>query len=154
MKKLKMLLIALPISLLLMSSCKQKGCTDPDAVNYSSYAEKSDYSCKYAYLTKVSVSTSFGLTAPDLFVKFGRVSNTETWDEITEVVNNNYSANWSINDLKMKNEEWEYFVYDEDFTTNEIVFYGNFNPVTDLTGNNQVVQTRDNGTISFDFDVK
>jgi len=47
MKKLKLVLMALPITLLLMSSCKKEGCTDPDSKTYNADAKKDDGSCQY-----------------------------------------------------------------------------------------------------------
>ncbi|NOQ76058.1 MAG: hypothetical protein GQ574_28890 [Crocinitomix sp.] len=38
-------------SLLMVASCKKKGCTDPIAVNYSTEAEKDDGSCNYELTT-------------------------------------------------------------------------------------------------------
>ncbi len=45
MKKL-LFLLAIPMALT-VTSCKKEGCTDPEAVNYSSGAKKEDYSCTY-----------------------------------------------------------------------------------------------------------
>jgi len=49
------------------SSCsKDKGCTDPSAINYDSNAEEDDGSCRYD-------------NAADLVVKEGTISSNETW---------------------------------------------------------------------------
>jgi hypothetical protein len=41
----KVMLIALGSSLMLATSCKKKGCTNPEATNYSEEAKKDDGSC-------------------------------------------------------------------------------------------------------------
>jgi len=48
MKYALLLLITLPLAL---SSCRERGCNDPDAINYEDSANRDDGSCRYA--TKV-----------------------------------------------------------------------------------------------------
>jgi hypothetical protein len=49
MKNLRFLTLALVLaSVSLFTSCKKKGCTDPDSINYNADAKKDDGSCKYA----------------------------------------------------------------------------------------------------------
>ena len=48
MKNLKFLALALVFaSVSLLTSCKKKGCTDPDSINYNADAKKDDGSCQY-----------------------------------------------------------------------------------------------------------
>ena len=49
MKNSSLILLALSLSVaaVFTTSCKKKGCTDPDAINYSEEAEKDDGSCSY-----------------------------------------------------------------------------------------------------------
>ena len=49
MKKSRFILFAIVISVVAVftTSCKKKGCTDPDAINYSREAEKDDGSCSF-----------------------------------------------------------------------------------------------------------
>lgn len=49
MKKLFKISFVLLLLLVLTTSCKKKGCTDPEATNYDSSASKDDYSCEYSY---------------------------------------------------------------------------------------------------------
>jgi len=49
MKKASFILLAVTISVatVFTTSCQKKGCTDPEALNYSEEAEKDDGSCTY-----------------------------------------------------------------------------------------------------------
>ena len=42
-----LLVVALGIATVFITSCQKKGCTDPEAINYSEEAEKDDGSCSY-----------------------------------------------------------------------------------------------------------
>ena len=42
-----LLVVALSIATVFTTSCQKKGCTDPEAINYSEEAEKDDGSCSY-----------------------------------------------------------------------------------------------------------
>ena len=42
-----LLVVALSVATVFTTSCKKKGCTDPEALNYSEEAEKDDGSCSY-----------------------------------------------------------------------------------------------------------
>ena len=42
-----LLVVALSIATVFTTSCKEKGCTDPEALNYIETAEKDDGSCSY-----------------------------------------------------------------------------------------------------------
>jgi Pectate lyase len=60
------------------TSCKKKGCTDPDAINYSEEAKKDDGSCEYAPVVNEEVLTGFitsnkTLTADKIWVLDGKV---------------------------------------------------------------------------------
>ena len=49
MKNLRFLTLAVVVaSVSFLSSCKKKGCTDKDGINYNADAKKDDGSCKYA----------------------------------------------------------------------------------------------------------
>lgn len=47
MKTIKISVLALLLSSLAFSSCKKKGCMDPDAVNYDENAKKEDNTCNF-----------------------------------------------------------------------------------------------------------
>ena len=42
-----LLVVALSVATVFTTSCKKKGCTDTEAINYSDEAEKDDGSCSY-----------------------------------------------------------------------------------------------------------
>lgn len=66
MKKLLLLTVIASVGLL---SCKKKGCTDPNAVNYSSEAKKDDGSCQYIPIITIigqsTVTVTLGSTYTD-----------------------------------------------------------------------------------------
>jgi hypothetical protein len=137
MKNLRFLSLALAVvSVSFLSSCKKKGCSDINADNYDSSAEKSG-TCYFRYGSSVSViapnSVNYDpLDAPDLFIRFAKSSSPQ-WDYTTPVVDNSYSftANFATEFL-FTNEQWDYEVYDYDtFDANDLVCSGSFNPLED-----------------------
>jgi hypothetical protein len=138
MRTLKLLSFGLLIlSATVFTSCKKKGCTDMDADNYSSSAEKSDGSCSFRYGKTVSVITPSSvnydpLDAPDLFIRFAKKTSSQ-WDYTTPVVSDSYTftANFP-NEYLFTNEQWDYEVYDQDtFDADDLVCSGSFNPLED-----------------------
>lgn len=80
MKKIKLFSL-FAFGLLTLNSCKKEGCIDPDAVNYSTEAKKSDGSCNYEskvtfwfdqqtadYLYNTDVSDYVSITINGVFV--------------------------------------------------------------------------------------
>ena len=153
--KINILLIA-SVLVISLSSCKKKGCMDSEAMNYSASAEKSDGSCNYLYLSEISanVNSSFSLFAPDLYVNYGKASNTATWDYTTIVKDNQYNTTWDVTDIRMYNESWDFVLKDQDITSDETVLAGDFNPINDRNSSNQVILSGGNGNITFKFKVK
>jgi hypothetical protein len=159
MKKNQFLVIMLfLLSAVFFSSCKKKGCTDINADNYDSSAEKSG-TCYFRYGKTVAViapnSVNYDpLDAPDLFIRFAKTSSPQ-WDYTTPVVNDSYSftANFN-NEYLFTNEEWSYEVYDEDtFDPNDLVCSGTFNPLKDGT-DGKVVIFNGGVEIQFPYSVK
>ena len=155
---LRFLTIALILaSVTFLSSCKKKGCTDIDADNYDSLAEKSS-TCYFRYGNKVTVITPSSvnydpLDGPDLFVKFAKNSS-PSWDYITTTGSNSYSFGETFTDFLFTNEQWDFIVYDFDtLDPDDIVCSGSFNPILD--GNDGVITVIANGcTVKFDYSVK
>lgn len=60
MKKVKFVTMALMVAVLALgaTSCKKKGCTDPNANNYNSEAKKDDGNCTYPVINMTGAGTS------------------------------------------------------------------------------------------------
>ncbi len=49
MKKVSLIISAVLMTAMMITSCKKEGCTDPEAVNYDAKAKKDDGSCTFPY---------------------------------------------------------------------------------------------------------
>jgi hypothetical protein len=154
MKKLKLIPIALiALSISFITSCRKKGCSDLDADNYDSQAEKSG-TCYFRYGNKVVIiapnSINYDpLDAPDLFIKFAKNSSPQ-WDYTTTVIDNSYSFTANFNaEYMFTNEQWDYEVYDQDtFDADDLVCSGSFNPLKDGTDGKIIIF---NGGVEIQF---
>lgn len=139
MKKQTIILSLLACSIMTIQSCKQKGCMDKDADNYSSYAEKSDGSCAFRYATGVQVSTPTNgnydiLSGPDIYVRFAK-SSSPNWDYYTNTSADSYSTSLTVPlDIMFTNEDWVFEIYDyDDLDAHDLILFGTFNPLETLT---------------------
>ena len=158
MKKLRFLTLALVLlSASSLSSCRKKGCTDIDADNFDSSAEKST-TCYFRYGNIVSVITPSSVNydpfdAPDLYVHFAK-STSSAWDYTSPTVSNSSSITATFPDFLFGNEQWDFEVYDYDTVDpDDLVCAGTFNPLED--GKDGVITITANGcTVKFQYNVK
>jgi hypothetical protein len=146
------------ISILFFTSCKKKGCTDVNADNYDSQAEKSS-TCLFRYGKTVSVFTPSSVNydpidEPDLYIRFSKSSSSQ-WDYATTVVNNSYTLTASFNnEFLFTNEQWDYEIYDQDtFDSDDLVCSGSFNPLKDGS-NGKIDILNGSVVIQFPYSVK
>jgi hypothetical protein len=150
-------LILIFTSFAMLSSCKKKGCTDIDADNYDSSAEKSSV-CKFRYGNNVTVYTPNSvnydpLDAPDLYVRFAK-SSSSSWDYNTTIGSNSNSLTANFTDFLFGNEQWDFEVYDYDtLDADDLVCSGTFNPLTD--GKDGEIKILTSGcTVTFKYSVQ
>ncbi len=152
-----LLIVIVFLSVASLSSCKKEGCTDIDADNYDSSAEKSSV-CKFRYGNNVTVYTPASvnydpLDAPDLYMRFAK-SSSSSWDYTTTTVSNSNSLSATFTDFLFGNEQWDFEVYDYDtLDADDLVCSGSFNPLTD--GKDGAITIVANGcTVTFKYSVK
>lgn len=88
----KLVLLSLVFGAVLLSSCKRKGCTDPNATNYDAKAKKSDPDDPCIYPT---IANNYsGMTTTE--VEYDGVNYTQITGSITENNTLDASTNWLI----------------------------------------------------------
>jgi hypothetical protein len=152
---------------LTIPSCKdddKEGCTDPNADNYDSKADKNK-DCRYRYASNIDITsiptTKPGGSAwdddnsgPDLKLNFGK-STSSTYDYTTNTGENGGTSvtlmpNGSV---QYTNEEWKFQLVDVDALSSEVIASGTFNPLKSTTEN--VLEVQANGvTFKFKYTIK
>lgn len=159
MKKIKQLTIA---GILLFSfisgGCKKKGCTDKNADNFESDAEKNDGSCAFRYSSAIEVNTPTTgnydpFDGPDLYIQFAKKTSS-TWDYKSGTGSDSYSTSLTAPSVMFTNEEWQYELYDYDvLDPDDLIASGTFNPLADGSDGN--IRISGNGiTINFQYATK
>jgi hypothetical protein len=164
MKKSKLVLMIFAAAILGTAGCsKKEGCTDNNANNYDSDAEKNS-GCVFRYSSTIDISgvstnnpngDSWDIdgTGPDLKMNFGK-STSSGYDFTTDIKYDESSATLTpSSSIQFTNEEWKYQLVDEDlFSSPETIATGTFNPVTQ-GGSNLISITNGNVIIKFNYTV-
>jgi hypothetical protein len=165
--KMKLMTIGLLSSLLIAftPACKKdkEGCTDPNADNYDSKADKNT-ECRFRYASNIEVSSVPSTkpdgsgwddgNGPDLKLNFGKSSSSG----FTYTTNTADDAGASATlmpsgSVQFTSEEWKYELIDVDLLGNETIATGTFNPLRSSTNNEFEVEN--NGVkIKFKYTIK
>jgi len=106
----KLLFIGLAAGLVSLSACKKKGCTDPEAINFSEEAQKDDESCTYAPEAQdvtVHMDHKWGANDFDLNTAY---THPTTGDELTFTTLKYYVSN-----IKLKKDDGTWWVEPESY---------------------------------------
>ncbi len=150
----------------LFSACNRDvtGCTDSNADNYASKANK-NADCRYRHASNIDISgissTKPDGTAwdngdnPDVKVNFGKKSSSG-YDHSTNTADNASStATVTPNGtVTFSNEDWKYEIVDVDALGNEVMSTGIFNPLTATVTDNTITVTNNGITIKFKYTIQ
>lgn len=104
----------------LWSSCKEPGCTDPLATNFNLEADKDDDSCEYQYPVKINV----------VLTENGRELNVYGTYDNNSVSYRLETLKYYLSHLKLNNYEVaDVFLYDAESDNNFILTYHNKNTI-------------------------
>lgn len=162
--KSKLVLIIFTVALLGTVGCSRKeGCTDSNANNYDSGADKNS-GCAFRYSSTVDISGvltnnpngdpwDIDGTGPDLKMNFGK-STSSAYDFSTDTQNDVSATTLTpSSSIQFTNEEWKYQLVDDDLLSSpEVIATGTFNPVTQ-GGSNVISITNGNVIIKFNYTV-
>lgn len=125
--------LTLLFSTILITSCKHKACTKPDAINYDSNAEKDDGSCQFqsqvVFWYGQNISDSLiaagtnSLTYYVNDVSLGSASTTKYWDVEPEC---ELSTTLKF-DVEMNNNEKSLYIYEVLNQSGNVVWSGTVN---------------------------
>jgi hypothetical protein len=132
-------LLFIPGALILGSSCKKYGCTDPDSANYDAKANENQ-ACKYYLANGVAINNIAELndsgstwdqgSQPDLYAKIYASDNSVSYK--SELVTDYLSHYLPTDDFKLTDKTWKLELWDSDApNTDKMIFSGEFNPVKD-----------------------
>ena len=102
MKNFNIKLIAIAVfAIVSVTSCKKKGCTDPEAYNYSEEAKKNDGSCSYEAPYTIPTTYSFTDASGNSTVNFsGQTERLNQLREMVVLMKSAISSSISADDLK------------------------------------------------------
>jgi len=96
MKKSQILILAAVLSIGTITSCKKKGCIDPNANNYSEEAKKDDGSCTYPVINMNASGTSGDISGGG-----GTASSTQTFTQNSSTLGWDMSINASTGSFNL-----------------------------------------------------
>jgi len=128
-----------------LSGCNRpRGCTNPNAENYDSDAERDNGSCMLRYLDQLCVVDFPALdpsgnnwdigTLPDLEFRLAPLSDQPDWTYRSPVALNELSPITLIilDDIEFTNERWNFELVDvDDFDADDVIAFGQFHPLED-----------------------
>jgi hypothetical protein len=158
--KMKIVAIGLIGSMLiaLTPGCKKdkEGCTDPNADNYDSRADKNT-ECRYRFASNIDISDVPSAKpdgsgwddgdGPDLKLNYGK-SSSVGYSYTTNTAENAGSSATLMpsGSVQFTNEEWKFELVDVDLLGNETITTGTFNPLKGGLLNNEFSLETSNGT--------
>ncbi|PHR27154.1 MAG: hypothetical protein COA38_13640 [Fluviicola sp.] len=80
---MKNLLLLAAVATIGLVSCKKKGCTDPQAVNYSSEAQKDDETCTYIPTIAITGAASMDVTLGTTYTDAGATATNNDASSVT-----------------------------------------------------------------------
>lgn len=80
---MKNLILLAAVATIGLASCKKKGCTDPQAVNYTSEAQKDDESCNYIPTIAVTGTTTMDVTLGTTYNDAGATATNKDGTSVT-----------------------------------------------------------------------
>ncbi len=165
-KKVISMVMCSTLLVALFSACNRDitGCTDSNADNYASKANK-NADCRYRYASNIDISgvssTRPDGTAwdagdnPDVKVNFGKKSSSG-YSYSTNTASNASSSSTVTpsSTVKFSNEDWKYEIVDVDALGNEVMSTGIFNPITDVVTDNTITVINNGITIKFKYTIQ
>ncbi|CAN5508436.1 hypothetical protein BH11BAC2_BH11BAC2_18870 [soil metagenome] len=164
--KNKSILGLIILTILIGAGCKKEGCTDSNADNYDSKADKSNSSCVYRYPSAVKINSipEFNPSGgtwdidgnPDVYMRFTK-STANNWIYTTAIENDfSNTVTFTITDAPdyFTKEEWKYEILDFDLLSgDELISSGTFNPLSSGS-NGKFTVVNGNTNIEFQYAVK
>ena len=80
---MKNLLLLVAVATIGLTSCKKKGCTDPQAANYNSEAQKDDETCTYTPTIAITGATSMDVTLGTTYTDAGATATNNDGSSVT-----------------------------------------------------------------------
>lgn len=120
---------------LLWTSCKEPGCTDPLAVNYSEEANKDDGSCSYEYPVKISLELNGNNTPLE---KYGTFESNGISFRLENL--KYYLSHFKLNN----NEVADVFLYDVESESNFILTHHSSNAINSIEFGLGLTETQNN----------